>query len=98
MPYPHHFPNGQEGFNSGHYYHHSPFDVPIEVIQNGLFWLLSDPVFCPLKGMLSGDFSAVDELRDELVSGNIKLSSAAINTILDEIDRLVDDYRKGIAF
>ncbi|WP_257286082.1 hypothetical protein [Endozoicomonas sp. SESOKO1] len=97
MPYPH-SSNGQEGFNSGHCYHHSPFDVPIEVIQNGLLWLLSDPVFFPLKGMLSGDFSSVDELRDEMVSGNIKLSPAAIDRVLDEIDRLVDDYRKGAAF
>ncbi|WP_419533050.1 hypothetical protein [Endozoicomonas sp.] len=97
MPYPH-FSNGQEVFNSGHFYHYSPFDVPIEVVQNGLLWLLSDPGFQPLKSLLLDDFSSVDELRDELVSGNIKLSSAAIDRILDEIDRLVDDYRKGVAF
>lgn len=97
MPYPH-FSDGHEVYNPGHLYHHSPFDVPIEVIQNGLFWLISDPGFHSLKELLKADFSSVDELRDELVSGNIKLSSAAIDRVLDEIDRLVDDYRKGVAF
>ncbi|WP_257295741.1 hypothetical protein [Endozoicomonas sp. YOMI1] len=97
MPYPH-FSIGQEVYNPDHFYHHSPFDVPIEVIQNGLLWLLSDPGFHPLKTLLPGDYSSVDELRDELVSGNIKLSSAAIDRVLDEIDRLVDDYRRGVAF
>ncbi|MBO9480163.1 hypothetical protein [Salinisphaera sp. G21_0] len=97
MPYPH-FSDGQEEFNSDRIYHHSPFDVPIEVVQNGLLWLLSDPVFHPLKASLSSDFLTVDELRDELVSDKIKLSSVAIDRVLDEIDRLVDDYRKGVAF
>ncbi|WP_422446358.1 hypothetical protein [Endozoicomonas sp. ALB091] len=97
MPYPH-LSDGQEAFNSGRIYHHSPFDVPIEVVQNGLLWLLSDPVFHPLRASLSSNYLSVEELREELVSGKIRLPSAAIDRVLDEIDRLVDDYRKGVAF
>lgn len=97
MPYSH-TSNGQERLFSGHFYHHSPFDVPVEVVQNGLVWLISDPHFHPVKAFLQGEFSSVDELRQGLVSGSIKLSSTAIDQVLDEIDRLVDDYRKGVAF
>lgn len=97
MPYPH-FSNSQEVLNSGQFSHHSPFEVPVEVVQNGLLWLLYDPGFQPIKTRLLGDFSSVDELRDELISGHLKLSPAAIDWISNEIDRLVDDYRKGVAF
>lgn len=96
MPYSHNS-NGQKDLLSGHFYHHSPFDVPVEVVQNGLVWFLSDSRFHPVKALIQGEFSSVDELRLELLSGNIKLSSIAIDQLLDEIDRLVDDYRKGAA-
>ncbi|MFK0571181.1 hypothetical protein [Endozoicomonas sp.] len=96
MPYPH-IENGQKLLSSGHFYQHSPFEVPVEVVQNGLVWLLSDPGFQPLKTLIRDEFSSVDTLRLELVSGSIKLSSVAIDQVLGEIDRLVDDYRKGVA-
>ena len=89
--------NGQKDLLFDHFHHQSPFDVPIEVVQSGLVWLLSDSRFHPVKALVQGEFSSVDELRLELLSGNIKLSPIAIDQLLDEIDRLVDDYRKGAA-
>ncbi len=76
--------------------HFSPFEVPVEVIQNGLCWLLADPLFMPLKPVLNREFCSVEALRDELEC--TELAPVEVDHVLDEIDRLVDEYRRGVIF
>ena len=74
----------------------SPFEVPVEVVQNGLCWMLANPLFKPLETVLSREFFSVEALRDELECS--ALAPHAIDQVQSEIDRLVDEYRSGVIF
>ena len=77
----------------------SPFEVPVKIVQNGLHWLLSDPNFTSLKPiLLAQDFTTVEQLRKQILSGHTQLSPTSIDCVFDEIDRLVDNYRNGTNF
>lgn len=74
----------------------SPFMVPIEVVSAGLVWLCSDPEMKGLKEVLAGQFDDVDKLRAAIQTIAPGLSEKTLKTVMDEIDRIVDDYRRGI--
>ena len=75
----------------------SPFDPPIGVVLSSLSLLLSDPQFSALDAIMMGEFEEVDDLRAEILVNSNSFSSFALNRILEEIDKAVDDYRRGIA-
>ncbi|MDP0560892.1 MAG: hypothetical protein QS721_00605 [Candidatus Endonucleobacter sp. (ex Gigantidas childressi)] len=75
----------------------SPFDPPIGVVLSSLALLLTDPQFKDLETIMMGDFEDVDDFRAEVLISSNKFTGAALNRILTEIDRAVDDYRRGIA-
>ncbi|MDP0588206.1 MAG: hypothetical protein QS748_02985 [Candidatus Endonucleobacter bathymodioli] len=75
----------------------SPFEPPVGVVLSSLALLLTDPQFKYLETVMMGDFEDVDDLRAEILVSSNKFASEALNRILNEIDRAVDDYRRGIA-
>ncbi|MDD7804490.1 MAG: hypothetical protein PUP46_02745 [Endozoicomonas sp. (ex Botrylloides leachii)] len=75
----------------------SPFDPPVDVVLSCLSLLLTDPQFKALETIMMGDYEEVDDLRAEILINSKQFSSLALNRILVEIDRAIDDYRRGIA-
>ncbi|WP_263082071.1 hypothetical protein [Endozoicomonas sp. Mp262] len=75
----------------------SPFDPPVDVVLSSLSLLLTDPEFANLEVIMMETFEEVDDLRAEILVNSDRFSNHALNRILEEIDRAVDDYRRGIA-
>ena len=76
----------------------APFEPPVNIILNSLSLLLENPKFRALESILSRDFEEADDLRAEILVNSNQFTSAALNHILDEIDRAIDDYRRSLAY
>lgn len=96
MSYPH-LHNDFEDYQSDSSTSGSPFDTPVELLQKELSWLLTDPTYQALEVILLEDHEDVEDLRAAILVNTNKFTSQAMNKILDEIDRIVDDYRRGVA-
>lgn len=96
MSYPH-FRGGFEGYPTDSATEASPFDAPMELVLNELAWLLADPQFANLEMIMMGEHETVEDLRAEILVNSNKFTSQVLNRILDEIDRIVDDYRRNVA-
>ena len=75
----------------------SPFDTPVELVQKELTWLLTDPAYRALEDLLLEDYEGIDDLRATVLVNANKFTSQALNRLLDEIDRIIDEYRRGVA-
>ncbi len=73
------------------------FDVPVEIVLTELSWLLADQQYSHLELLMMSDFEEVEDLRAEILVHSSQFSSKALNKILEEIDRVVDEYRRGVA-
>ena len=96
MSYPH-LQGDFEGYQTDPVTQGSPFDAPVELVMNELSWLLSDSKFMNLEVIMMGEFESVDDFRAEILVNSSKFSSEALNRIMDEIDRVVDEYRRHVA-
>ncbi len=75
----------------------SPFNPPVDMVLSSLSLLLTDPEFANLEVIMMGEFEEIDDLRAEILVNSGKFSTYALNRILEDIDRVVDDYRRGAA-
>ena len=94
MSYPH-LNNDIEDYQSDSSVSESPFDTPVELVQKELSWLLTDPKYQGLKSIMLEDYEDVEGLRAAILVNTNKFTSQALNHVLDEIDRVVDEFRKG---
>ena len=74
----------------------SPFDVPVALVQKELSWLLMEPKYQALESIMLEDYEEVEDLRAAILVNTNKFTSQALNHILDEIDRVADEYRRGV--
>ncbi len=96
MSYPHLY-NDFEDNQSVRSGSDSPFDVPMDLLKRELVWLLADPACRALEETMREDHQDVEELRAAILINADKFSSQSMNHILDEIDRVVDEYRNKVA-
>lgn len=96
MSYPH-LQGDLEGYLTDPATQSSPFDAPVKLVKNELSWLLADSKFINLEAIMMEEFETVDEFRAEILVNSSKFSTEALNQIMDEIDRVVDEYRRQVA-
>lgn len=96
MSYPH-LNGDMDGYQTDPATQGSPFDAPVELVLNELSWLLADSAYVNLEVIMMGEYETVDDFRAEILINSSKFSSEALNRIMDEIDRVVDEYRRHVA-
>ncbi|OED40861.1 hypothetical protein ACH42_15465 [Endozoicomonas sp. (ex Bugula neritina AB1)] len=96
MSYPHIYDNYQD-YQSDSEVSGSSFDVPVELVKKELSWLLRDADYRALESIILDDYEELEDLKAAILVNTNKFTSQALNKILDEIDRVVDEYRRGVA-
>lgn len=96
MSYPH-FKGDFGGYPTDTATKGSPFETPMELVLNELAWLLADPQYINLEVIMVGEFETVEDFRAEILINSSRFTSQVLNRILEEIDRVVDDYRRNVA-
>ena len=72
----------------------NPFDVPVEVVLYGLRHLVQKSQSRPLLRLLEKDIIDIEQLRSLVADlGDPSL----LSRVTEEIDLIVDDYRRGVA-
>ena len=67
----------------------------VDFLQRELAWMLMDRRYEALEDILLEDLEDAEDLRAAVLVNSNRFSSQSLNYILEEIDRLVDEYRRN---